>query len=93
MIRVTARELLRRRNWLANLAASRQCPNSIDRLPLPTHLDAFSTSRVATADPALVEDLPHTPVQRSVPLSPPLDFNSPWEAYKVSKKDFCRLEK
>jgi hypothetical protein len=81
MIRVTARELLRREKWLAKLTASCQCPS--DRLPLPTQFAAFSASRAAAADPALVEDSPNSPVEKAVSLDPALDFNSPWEAYRV----------
>jgi len=81
MIRFTARELLRQK--LLPRTPSRQCPSlAIDTVPLPNQFDAFSTSRAAAADPALVEDQPITPVEKPVPLPLSLDFNSPWEAYK-----------
>ncbi|KAG7667511.1 hypothetical protein Ndes2526B_g07535 [Nannochloris sp. 'desiccata'] len=79
MLRFTARELVRREEWLVKLTTSRQCPC----LPLPTQCAAFSTSTATAVDPAHVEDPPITPVEKPVPLPSSLDFNSPWEAYRA----------
>jgi proline dehydrogenase len=79
MLRLAARELLRREQREAARLISHQSPRS----PLlPPPLAAFSTtSKAAAADPEHVED---TPPVDAPPLSPPpLDFNSPWEAYRM----------
>jgi hypothetical protein len=82
MLRSTARELLRREEWVGRLTSS-HISRSLGSLPL-AQLAAFSTSRTATAEPARVEDTPIPPVSNT-PASVPagLDFNSPWEAYRV----------
>ena len=78
MIRCTARELLRREDWLGRLT-SRQSPRSSFLTQA-----VFSTSRAATVEPARVED---TPVETPALSHPALDFNNPREAYKVRNEN------